>query len=173
MPNWCTNRVTISGDKEWVQFFKWAVKGEGENKRLFSFNSIIPFPDELNGIGSPVKIVDTEEEIEQYKKDHSDSEWSIGNLPITQKRSEELKTKYYADNWYDWCNDNWTSKWDACDVYLDIDEPDYLQYRFDTPWGPPENIYETLKLQHPKIHISWFYDEPGMEMAGYLNEEEE
>ena len=167
MPNWCSNRVIVSGDAEYVEAFKEAVKG---SEKAFSFEAIIPFPEELHGIGSPVTIMETEEEIEQYKKDHSDSEWSIGNLPITQKRSEELKEKYHADNWYDWCNDNWTCKWDACDVYLDIDEPDYLQYRFDTAWGPPENIYEILKLQHPDIHISWFYDEPGMQFAGYLGE---
>ena len=173
MPNWCANRVTVSGDTEDVQAFKEAVKGYVvNNKKPFSFNSIIPMPDELHGIGSPVTIM-TEEEIEQYKIEHSDSEWNIGNLPITQERSDELKAKYHADNWYDWCTDNWTSKWDACDVYLDVDEPDYLQYRFDTPWGPPENIYYILTAQHPKVHISWFYDEPGMQFAGYLNKEEE
>ena len=122
MPNWCANRVTVSGDTENVQAFKEAVQGVGENERLFSFDSIIPFPEELRGIGSPVTIVHTEEEIEEYKKEHSDSEWCIGNLPITCKRSEELKNKYGSDNWYDWCNDNWTSKWDACDVYLDVNE---------------------------------------------------
>ena len=177
MPNWCSNRVTISGSEEDVQAFKKAVQGHREVDdasdkffKPFSFDAIIPMPDELHGIGSPVKIM-TEDEIAEYLKIHSDSEWVIGNLPITQERSQELYDKYGADNWYDWCNDNWTSKWDACDVYLDDDESDYLTYRFDTPWGPPENIYITLKLQHPNVHISWFYDEPGMEFAGYLGED--
>tara|TARA_Y100000310_G_scaffold335333_1_gene417052 strand:+ start:10606 stop:11130 length:525 start_codon:yes stop_codon:yes gene_type:complete len=174
MPNWCANRVTVSGNEEDVQAFKEAVQGHVvNNEKPFSFNAIIPMPDELRGIGSPVKIVHTEEEIEEYKKQHSDSEWAIGNLPITCKRSEELRNKYGSDNWYDWCNDNWTCKWDACDVYLDVDEPDYLQYRFDTAWGPPENIYHVLKLQHPDVYISWFYDEPGMQFAGYLNKDEQ
>ena len=171
MPNWCANRVSVSGNETDVQVFKEAVKySYKDGEKLFSFYAIIPFPEELNGIGSPVKVM-TEAEIETYKKEHSDSEWVIGNLPITQERSQELYDKYGADNWYDWCNDNWTSKWDACDVYLDDDEPDYLTYRFDTPWGPPENIYITLKLQHPNVHISWFYDEPGMQFAGYLGED--
>ena len=173
MPNWCANRVTVSGNEEDVQAFKKAVHGLGDRQdSAFSFNSVIPFPEEVNGIGSPVKIM-TEEEIEQYKKDHSDSEWVIGNLPLTQERSDSLKEKYGCDNWYDWCNDNWTSKWDACDVYLDVDEPDYLQYRFDTPWGPPENIYYVVTAQHPNVHVSWFYDEPGMQFAGYLNKDEQ
>ena len=173
MPNWCTNRVTVSGDKEWVQFFKWAVKGEGENDRRFSFNSIIPMPDELHGIGSPAVVLDTEQEVEDYKKEHADNPFGLENLPITRQRSYDLIAKYGHNNWYDWCTDNWTCKWDASDIYLDIEEEDYLQYRFETPWGPPEEIYNVLVVQHPKVHISWFYDEPGMEMAGYLNEEGE
>ena len=168
MPNWCNNRVTISGNEEEVQAFKEAVQRDNEDvTKLFSFEAIIPMPNELHGIGSPVQIM-TEAEIETYKKEHSDSEWCIGNLPITQERSQELYDKYGADNWYDWCNTNWTTKWDACDVSLDDDEADYLTYRFDTAWGPPTNVYHTLKEQHPNIYISWFYDEPGMEFSGYL-----
>ena len=173
MPNWCANRVTVSGATEDVQAFKKAVKGHVvNNKKPFSFNSIIPMPEELATVQSPVRIM-TEEEIEEYKKKHSNSEWMIGTLPITQEYSDELMDKYHSNNWYDWCTDNWTCKWDCTDVYLDADEPDYLQYRFDTPWGPPENIYNVLVAQHPNVHISWFYDEPGMEFAGYLNKDEQ
>ena len=171
MPNWCANRVTVSGTKEDVQILKQAVHGVGNNTREFSFDSIIPFPEELRGIGSPVTILETEEKVEEYKKEHSDTEWTLTNLPITQKRSDELKTKYGSDNWYDWCNENWTCKWDACEISLDIDYEDYLQYNFETPWGPPDNVYHTLKIQHPNVYISWFYDEPGMEFAGYLEED--
>lgn len=68
MPNWCANRVTVSGATEDVQAFKKAVKGHVvNNKKPFSFNSIIPMPEELKDVMSPVKIM-TEEEIEQYKK---------------------------------------------------------------------------------------------------------
>ena len=171
MPNWCSNRVTISGDEKDVQALKKAVKGYSNKfNKLFSFDAIIPFPDELNGIGSPVTIK-TQEEIDQYMIDRADSEWSMSNIPITQERSQELYDKYGADNWYDWCIENWTSKWDACDISLDDDESDHLTYRFETPWGPPESVYYTLKEQHPNVHITWFYDEPGMEFAGYLGDE--
>ena len=45
MPNWCANRVTVSGATEDVQAFKKAVKGHVvNNKKPFSFNSIIPMP---------------------------------------------------------------------------------------------------------------------------------
>ena len=70
MPNWCSNRVVISGDVESVQSFKKAVHGLGAREHsAFSFNSIIPMPEELATVQSPVRIM-TEEEIEEYKKTH-------------------------------------------------------------------------------------------------------
>ena len=40
MPNWCANRVIVSGAIEDVQAFKKAVKGNVvNNKKPFSFNS--------------------------------------------------------------------------------------------------------------------------------------
>ena len=167
MPNWCSNRVTVWSDNTSdMQEFKELVKGE--NGRPFSFNSIIPMPEELQTVQSPVRIM-TEEEIEEYKKEHSDSEWMIGTLPITQEYSDELDAKYGDNNWYDWCINNWGVKWDCADGTITEEFADLeLTYRFDTPWGPPQEIYNYLEARFPKIHIQWFWDEPGMEQAGYL-----
>ena len=167
MPNWCSNRVTVWSDNTSdMQEFKELVKGE--NGRPFSFNSIIPMPEELHTVQSPVRIM-TEEEIEEYKKEHSDSEWMIGTLPITQEYSDELDAKYGDNNWYDWCINNWGVKWDCADGTITEEFADLeLTYRFDTPWGPPQEIYNYLEARFPKIHIQWFWDEPGMEQAGYL-----
>ena len=170
MPNWCSNRVRVclkEGDNvEDMKEFKELVKGE--NGRPFSFNSIIPMPEELHTVQSPVRIM-TEEEIEEYKKKHSDSEWMIGTLPITKEYSDELLEKYGDNNWYDWCINNWGVKWDCADGTITEEFADLeLTYRFDTPWGPPQEIYNYLEARFPKIHIQWFWDEPGMEQAGYL-----
>ena len=167
MPNWCNNRVTVWSDNTSdMQEFKELVKGE--NGRPFSFNSIIPMPEELQTVQSPVRIM-TEEEIEEYKKEHSDSEWMIGTLPITQEYSDELDAKYGDNNWYDWCINNWGVKWDCADGTITEEFADLeLTYRFDTPWGPPQEIYNYLEARFPEIHIQWFWDEPGMEQAGYL-----
>ncbi len=34
--------------------------------------------------------------------------------------------------------------------------------------GPPIEICEKLRDMFPEVGFSWFYDEPGMETAGYL-----
>ena len=98
MPNWCANRVTVwSDDVQDMKEFKEFVKGKGEDSKAFSFNSILPMPEELRTVQSPVTIM-TEEEIEDYKQRHSDSEWMIGTLPITQEYSDELMAKYHSNN---------------------------------------------------------------------------
>ena len=168
MPNWCANRVTIFGEEEDMKEFKEFVKGKGDNERVFSFNSILPMPEELRTVTSPVTIR-TEEEIEAYKKEHSNSEWMIETLPITQEMSDRYDEKYGDNNWYDWCINNWGVKWDCADGTITEEFADLeLTYTFDTPWGPPQGIYNSLKARFPEIRISWFWDEPGCEQAGYL-----
>ena len=48
------------------------------------------------------------------------------------------------------------------------DDPDQLEVEFNTAWSPPEAICSALREQYPDVSISWFYDEPGCEIAGYL-----
>ena len=73
------------------------------------------------------------------------------------------------DNWYSWRVDNWGTKWEVGEVdYYDADDDGYVQWEFCTAWGPPEGACEKLRELFPDVSISWFYDEPGCELAGYL-----
>jgi len=54
---------------------------------------------------------------------------------------------------------------------LEIDEDDLphgFEVTFNTAWSPPEGICRAMRRQYPDIDISWFYDEPGEAIAGYL-----
>jgi hypothetical protein len=80
---------------------------------------------------------------------------------------------------YDWCIENWDTKWNACRVEKDFDPKygDEVEYTFDTAWSPPENIFRVLKEKFKlndkdsELHVSWFYREDGMEFSGYLQNE--
>jgi len=138
MPNWCYNRVEICGEPEEMEEFRKLVESK---EQKFDFNKIIPMPKEL----------------EKTTK---------GSNHVVSK---ELIEKYGADNWYDWRVSNWGVKWEA-DVNEDDmqDEGDYVQYTFDTAWGPPHEIFYAIKNKFPDLGITWFFDEPGMQFAGYL-----
>ena len=163
MPNHCHNRVTIYGsgndtDETRAQIAKLKQIFEDEN----TFTQIIPEPDWPN--------------IPLSK--HDSSNWlhpkrgEVGELPV---KVEEYGTSYRFkstdkpdDRWYDWRLQNWDTKWDAYDVEVTDDDPECLEIEFNTAWSPPEAICNELREQYPDLSVSWFYDEPGCEIAGYL-----
>ena len=78
------------------------------------------------------------------------------------------KSKKGDDRWYRFCVDNWGTKWEAYDFCtMDIEE-DHAEFTFNTAWGPADGIFDKIREDYPDVGISWFYDEPGCELAGYL-----
>jgi hypothetical protein len=106
----------------------------------FDFNKIIPMPEEL--------------EDDNYRR-------------LTKEQQEIVQKKYGYKDWYQWRIANWDVKWPACEVQSDWDD-DFAEISFDTPWCPPEKIYNKLRELFPNISISWMYNEPGIGFAGYL-----
>ena len=73
------------------------------------------------------------------------------------------------DRWYNWRVHNWGTKWDAYTMEIDdTDMPHGFEVNFETAWSPPEEICNAIREQYDDLSISWFYDEPGCEIAGYL-----
>ena len=135
MPNWTYNNLQFIGKTEDnVKQLKELLKSDDND---FDFNNIIPMPNELS---------DTVSGSENAKPD-----WQ-------KKQSEKLKAKYGADNWYDWSNNNWGTKWNACDVNVEQNK-NVLNYTFDTAWDAPREIVRAL--EHMKetilkdIRIDW------------------
>ena len=48
------------------------------------------------------------------------------------------------------------------------DMPHGFEVEFETAWCPPEEVCNAIREQYDDLSISWFYDEPGCEIAGYL-----
>ena len=107
------------------------------------------------------------------KYDWDKPKGKVGELPVITKQTygESLRfpsTGIADDRWYDWRVQNWDTKWDCYDVEIVDDDPDQLEVEFSTAWSPPEAICSAIREQYPDLSVSWFYDEPGVEMAGYL-----
>ena len=114
-----------------------------------------------------VKAFKSKVEVEAYNT-QLPTGFNIGKA-ITHSKRRTLCKKYGSDNWYDWANEHWGTKWDVEDSDITDDHEDgIVTYSFETAWGPPEPIFNMLSGKYPDVHISWFYDEPGMEFSGYL-----
>ena len=147
MPNWCYNRVTAFGDHEKLK----------EIEKIFEtkdpFNQIFPIPDFTkipNEKGELPKL-------EQMKHPDGSIAWETYNFPDGRN----------DDRWYHWCIDNWGTKWDACDKSVDYEDDEILALTFNTAWSPPEGVIAKLRDMFADVTFQCFFDEPGMEAAGY------
>ena len=57
--------------------------------------------------------------------------------------------QYGADSWYDWCCENWGTKWNANNTYVVDDN----EVEFDTAWSCPVNIFKELSRQFSGVEI--------------------
>ena len=145
MPNHCHNRVTFYSDNkpELIQKLYKIFKSDN------IFGQFVPEPD--------------------WKTTPNEA----GELPIQPEPDSIYPPKFpdgkIDDRWYGWRLANWGTKWDAYEVDIDDSELEYgFEVTFDTAWSPPEAICYAIKEQFDDLSVSWFYDEPGMEVAGYL-----
>ena len=72
------------------------------------------------------------------------------------------------DNWYNWCNTNWSTKWDITDpVVFDDTEEDSITFSFDTAWGPPIEAFRYWAKQDGRVTYRLIYIETGMAFVGW------
>ena len=169
MPNHCSNKLGITGPIDDVEKFIAFVKNNGDDKDENEYNlfeSLIPMPKELEGTTSPSKE---------------------GNV--------DLIDKYGHDNWYDWCNSKWGTKWGDYSMHatnivyetktnyphLENGDKDYengvsvltgnanIHFEYDTAWAPGcDELAEAIVKQFPTLNGYIYYEEPGMGFAGQL-----
>ena len=154
MPNNCNNRVTVYAPTMGAEARSHVAK----IKQIFEdeniFGQIVPEPDWAN------KPVMSGEE-----KRYGSPRANLGELPVEGRFQS---TGQPDDRWYDWRLCNWDTKWDAYDVVVTDDDPESVEIEFNTAWSPPEAICNQIREDYPAVSVSWFYDEPGCEIAGYL-----
>ena len=151
MPNWCSNRVTVFGNEDEVS----KVKDIFESKDSV-FGKIIPSPDWS-------KIPNEDGQLPKVREHKNPKTGEVSFV------TTEFPDGTNDSRWYDWNIANWDTKWDiAGGVEIDDYDTEQIEINFNTAWSPPEAICRKLKDMFPDLSISWFFDEPGMEVAGYL-----
>ncbi len=114
MPNWCSNSIEISGDREEIDKILTNAKTEKSN---FSLSQLFPIPESNK------------------------------------------------ENWYDWCVENWSTKWDLSSVDID-DQDDVIYVNCQTAWGPPIGAFDKISKDYPNLSFTITYDEQGINIFG-------
>lgn len=92
------------------------------------------------------------EDLHNHSADISNEEekkiWDVGVTAV------DNLYKYNAPTWYEWCNDNWNTKWNACgyDENTDYSDSDFIW--FQTAWSAPVPVIQKLSEMYPNIELS-------------------
>jgi len=141
MPNWCNNSVEITHeDPAMIERVR-----EAFNKGAL-LQEFIPVPPALQIVSGRVG-------------DDTDPE----QIKLHEQTMHNLSTYGYA-TWYDYCVNEWGTKWDVGGDNPAQDIPGGLMLGFDSAWAPPCAAYE--KLTEQGFRITAMYYEPGMAFAG-------
>lgn len=142
MPNWVYNSIKVNAPVDKVQ----EVLDKGGLCEAY-----MPMPRELQNVSSPTKIVSVKEFEEQDKT-------KPYGIKITQEMSDLYKEKYGCDNWYDWANANWGTKWG--DVRTEIfPGRKETTITFETAWSAISGLVLDLIDEDLDITEFWWEEE--------------
>lgn len=151
MPNWCSNSVTFKHtDKAELQRLVDAYNAGETMQQLF------PCPCDLRETVAGFRGRGTPEQ-----------------AALEQQQADNL-AKYGAKDWYDWCVDNWGTKWDfgrdvdhngpKAEIKTNNTGEHYVELGFDTAWTPPRGFY--AHLVDAGFDIKAYYLEEGCGFCG-------
>ena len=160
MPNWCWNNLEVTGDEIQLREFVEKSTINIEENDEFTFTGTYPMPKEFEGIHTGAYTDENGVSHRRWKKVDGK------NIPISDKEIKQLEEKYGSDNWYDWCNGNWGTKWDACESYIANNDINFFSVSFDTAWAPPINWLKNIVKDYPGLNFELRYEEPGMAFGG-------
>lgn len=140
MPNWSTNRVTITGEEN-VRKFKEIAMADGE----FRLGNIVPQPHEVKLNYHLWKTNKAgEEKPEKPKLD--DTNFLIFGFDgcVDSATNDYMNLTGFYISVCDWCVEHWGTKWEVDDVSIASSSKDYLQFGFDTAGSPPLEAFIKL-----------------------------
>lgn len=197
MPNHVSNRLKVVGTVVALAAFKEkarrVINNEGkEFVNIFSLEALVPMPPELHEVTSPVRIVSQaeydkamEENAKTLAKTPSAS-WMLMK-PLTKKMSAGLIKKYGVNNWYDWANKHWGTKWETYDVSEEWIEnalgeksigfgeqtmavmatDSQIECFYQTAWSPPSDALATISKMFPDLTFYNAYADEGGNFIGF------
>ena len=161
MPNWCSNRLSVTGDYGTIEDFLKFVKDENTD---FSFDKVIPCPPELSAEG-----------VHSYGSGETGDKWD--------KLRAENQEKFGFATAIDHHCCMWGTKWNLAEgeqwkVGIDNDGlhtkafNDGLHTKaemyFSTAWSPPIGVIEALSLKFTDLDFILNFFEGGVVFCGEM-----
>ena len=145
MPNWCNNYLEL--EHEDPAMIERAQKAFAEGKLLEEF---CPVPASLHIVAGRLGDGDEQKKLEE-------------------DTAENIRVHGYG-NWYDYCVNEWGTKWDVGGEgdQASQDSPTDLRMNFDSAWAPPIAAME--KFQDMGFKVKLVYWESGMGFCGLFDE---
>ena len=142
MPNWCDNTITLKhSDPTMIK------RAHDALERGEFLNEFHPVPLDLQIVAGRL----------------GDDESAEQQALVLQENAN--RDKYGYANWYDWCVNEWGTKWDVGDEgSATLNEDGSLTASFNSAWSPPIEAYRMLEDLGFKIKA--YYFEGGMMFAG-------
>jgi len=157
MPNHCTNMLTSTGDKTIGEIIKPYLSDDG---KTIDCEKIIPMPE---GIAKTHEF-STLEIISKVRTPEETAEHDAQRDALHEQNEKD----YGYPSWYEWCVDNWGTKWGIYDCWTleEVSEVNPLEaiqtISFQTAWSPPIPILIKLsQLTGQPLRLS-YYDEAWM-----------
>jgi len=179
MPNWVTNILKFKGNSEAIAKMKGEIRGDGD--QVIDFHKILPLPKELAETTSPTRIISQAEYDEQERRiatgelKEDEKKWGVMRC-LTEELVKEYERKFGTADWYDWCVNNWGTKWNASNV-SEIEGG----FKFDTAWSNPYKLLVKLSEKYPNItfsvkyadedlgnNVGWYELRGGKEISGFI-----
>ena len=177
MPNDVVNFITIKGDEKRIHEMLETIKNDELGIGTVDFNKIIPMPESLdiecgsrtdNGLKAYMEFleiytlsdnvagtvkdlsllivpIESEEAFLRMRTDIPKDDWELG------KQAFQNIQKYGCPTWYEWCINNWGTKWNAYGYEPGTDYSESETLYFQTAWSAPHPFLEKLAEKYPEI----------------------
>ena len=146
MPNWTSNRIYIEGEQADIEAFLEDVKWED---KLLDFNRLIPMPDILKRTVSGFTKIHGKEARSWIEEPGADGK-AVARVFTAEEQLQLDEIGF--QNWYEWANANWGTKWNASHVEIDGHaEHGYLEITFTTAWDAPIPVLHKMIATFPAL----------------------
>jgi Ferredoxin-like domain in Api92-like protein len=141
--------------------FAFMLVGGKKPSSIFTLQSYRSFP----WVEGNIPENATDDELVNYICEHNNM--SRSEMEELGNRLLNLQQKYGAYDWYDWCCNNWGTKWNAVDPALKRTR-NHARFNFSTAWAPPIPVIKKLAELFPALRLRLNYWEGGMGFKGRI-----